>query len=49
MTGVKEVLIDMFRKLGYVHKLIDRMVTAWLHRLDQYEKFGLLRDDPMKL
>ena len=48
-TGVKEVLIDMFRKPDYVHKLIDRMVTAWLHRLDQYEKLGLLRDDPMKL
>lgn len=48
-TGVKEILIDMFRKPGYVHKLIDRMVTAWLHRLEQYEKLGLLRDDPMKL
>jgi hypothetical protein len=48
-TGVKEVLIDMFRRPDYVHKLIERMITAWLHRLDQYEKLGLLRDDPMKL
>jgi hypothetical protein len=48
-TGVKEVLIDMYRRPDYVHKLIDRIVDAWLHRLDQYEKLGLLRDHPMKL
>ncbi len=48
-TGVKEILIDMYRRPDYVHKLIDRMVDAWLHRLDQYEKLGLLRDHPMKL
>lgn len=48
-TGVKEILIDMFRRPSYVHKLIDRMVAAWLHRLEQYMRLGLLRDDPMKL
>lgn len=48
-TGVKEVLIDMFRRPGYVHKLVERMVNVWLHRLEQYMKLGLLKDDPMKL
>jgi len=48
-TGVKEIIIDMFRRPEYVHGLIDRMVDAWLHRLDQYEKLNLLRDNPMKL
>ncbi len=48
-TGVKEILIDMYRRPNYVHKLIDRMIDAWLHRLEQYEKLGLLRDDPMNL
>lgn len=48
-TGVKEIIIDMFRRPEYVHRLIDRMVDAWLYRLDQYEKLNLLRDNPMKL
>jgi len=48
-TGVKEILIDMFRRPDYVHKLIDRMVAAWLHRLEQYIRLGLLKDDPMNL
>lgn len=48
-TGVKEVLVDMYRRPNYVHKLIDRMVTAWLYRLEQYEKLDLLRDNPMNL
>ncbi|MCX8171369.1 MAG: hypothetical protein N3E47_05300 [Candidatus Bathyarchaeota archaeon] len=48
-TGVKEILIDMFRRPSYVHKLIDRMVEAWLYRLEQYVRLGLMRDDPMKL
>jgi len=48
-TGVKEILIDMYRRPNYVHKLVDRMIDAWLHRLEQYEKLGLLRDDPMNL
>jgi len=47
-TGVKEILIDMFRRPGYVHSIVDRMVNAWLHRLDQYERFGLLQAPPMK-
>ncbi len=46
-TGIKEILIDMFRRPDYVHSIIDRMVTAWLHRLDQYERLGLLKASPM--
>jgi hypothetical protein len=48
-TGVKEIMIDMFRRPDYVHSIIDRMVNAWLHRLDQYEQLGLLQATPMKL
>ncbi|MEM3604194.1 MAG: hypothetical protein QXU47_07290 [Candidatus Bathyarchaeia archaeon] len=48
-TGVKEILIDIYHRPNYVHKLVDRMIDAWLHRLEQYEKLGLLRDDPMNL
>lgn len=48
-TGVREILIDMYRRPNYVHKLVDRMVNAWLYRLEQYERLGLLRDDPMNL
>lgn len=48
-TGVKEILIDMFRRPDYVHSLIDRMVDAWLLRLDQYQQLGLLEAPPMKL
>ena len=47
-TGIKEILVDMFRRPDYVHSVIDRMVTAWLLRLDQYEKLGLMDAPPMK-
>jgi len=47
-TGIKEILIDMFRRPDYVHSIVDRMVSAWLHRLDQYERLGLLKAPPMK-
>ncbi|MEM2941511.1 MAG: hypothetical protein QW304_08185 [Thermoproteota archaeon] len=49
LTGVKEFLIDIHRRPSYVHRLVERMVDAWLHRLDQYERLGLLRDSPMRL
>ena len=48
-TGVKEILIDMFRRPDYVHSIVDRLVTAELHRLDQYERLGLLQAPPIKL
>ena len=47
-TGIKEVLMDMFLRPDYVHSIIDRMVDAWLHRLEQYERLGLLKAHPMK-
>jgi hypothetical protein len=47
-TGIKEVLVDMFLRPDYVHSIIDRMVDAWLHRLDQYERLGLLKAPPVK-
>jgi len=48
-TGIKEILMDMFLRPDYVHSIIDRMVNAWLHRLNQYERLGLLQAPPMKL
>ncbi len=42
-TGIKEVLVDLFLRPEYVHSIVDRMVDAWLHRLDQYERLGLLK------
>jgi hypothetical protein len=41
-TGVQEVLLDMILRPDYVHAIVDRLVSAWLHRLDQYEALGLL-------
>jgi len=49
LTGVKEILMDMFRRPDYVHCIVDRMVDAWLHRLSQYERLGLLQAPTMKL
>ncbi len=49
LTGVKEILVDMYRRPRYVHRLAEKMVDAWLHRLEKYEKLGLLRDSPMRL
>jgi len=49
LTGVKEVLVDMFRRPRYVHRLVEKMIDVWLNRLDQYEELGLLRDSPMRL
>jgi len=48
LTGIKEILVDMFRRPGYVHHIIERMVDAWLHRLGQFERLGLLRAPPME-
>jgi hypothetical protein len=48
-TGIKEILIDMYRRPNYVHSIINRMVNAWLHLLDQYKQLGLLQAPPMKL
>ncbi|HEY3375917.1 MAG TPA: hypothetical protein VGL77_00350 [Armatimonadota bacterium] len=40
--GVQEALEDMLERPELVHKGIDRLVSAYLHRLDQYEQLNLL-------
>ena len=39
----------MFRRPQYVHSIVDRMVDAWLYRLHQYERLGLLQAPTLKL
>ena len=41
-TGVQEVLLDLAVRPSYVHAAVDRLVSAHLIRLDQYERMGLL-------
>jgi hypothetical protein len=41
LTGVTEILTDMAERPEYVHALIDRMTSAQLARLDQYDALGL--------
>jgi hypothetical protein len=40
--GVEELMIDLVERPELVHKAIDRLIDAHLHRLDQYESLGLL-------
>ena len=47
-TGVQEILVDMFRRPKYVHCIIERTVDAWLSRLEQYKRLGVLKADPME-
>ena len=42
LTGVDEVLTDLYARPQYVHKLVERMTQAFLSRLDQYEALGVL-------
>lgn len=46
-TGVTEVLMDMVLRPEYVHTIMDRLVSAWLYRLDQYVDQNLLAQ-PLK-
>jgi hypothetical protein len=41
-TGVQEGLVDLALRPDYIHKLVDRLITASLHALDQYEELNLL-------
>ena len=41
-TGVEEALMDLALRPAYIHKIIDRLVNAYLHALDQYEELNLL-------
>jgi hypothetical protein len=42
LTGVEEVLMDMSVRPGYVHKLMDTLTAATLHRLDRWEELNIL-------
>ena len=41
-TGVQEALTDLALRPEYMHKLADRLMTASLGALDQYEELNLL-------
>ena len=40
--GVQQAMTDLVLKPELVHQAMDRLVTAYLHRLDQYEEQNLL-------
>jgi len=40
--GVQQALEDLVLRPDLVHRAMDRLVGAYLHRLDQYEALGLL-------
>jgi len=42
LTGVQEILMDMYTRPEYVHRLVDRVFDAYLHRLNQYEQLNIL-------
>ena len=42
LTGIEEILIDMYTRPEYVHKLIDRCTKAFISRFDQLEELGCL-------
>jgi len=41
-TGVQDALMDLIMRPKYIHKLIGRLVDAYLNALNQYESLGLL-------
>jgi hypothetical protein len=42
LIGAQEVLLQLASRPGFIHKVVDRIVTAYLHALDQYEAQNLL-------
>ena len=40
--GVEQTLFGLTTRPAFIHKVMERLVDAWLHRLDQYEKLNLL-------
>jgi len=42
MTGVDGPLMDMVTRPGYVHRLMERVTTAYMRRLEQYEELNIL-------
>ncbi len=41
LTGVEEILVDMYERPDYVHRLIGRMTDAFLAMFNQYEALNL--------
>jgi len=42
LTGIEEILMDMYLRPDYVHQLIDHLTKAYLQLYNQYEDMGLL-------
>ena len=42
LTGVEPALMDMVTRPAYVHRLMDRLMRAYLRRLDQYVELDIL-------
>ncbi|MBT3379400.1 MAG: hypothetical protein HN742_32850 [Lentisphaerae bacterium] len=42
VTGVEGPLMDMVMRPDYVHRLMDRLTTAYMRRLDQYDELDIL-------
>jgi len=40
--GVEQTLFSLKIRPAFIHKLMERLVDAWLFRLEQYEKLNLL-------
>ena len=40
--GVEESLTCLATRPKFVHQLMERLVAAWIHRLEQYEELGIL-------
>ncbi len=43
--GVEQAMMDMVLRPEMVHAAVERMVDNYIHRIDQYEKLGLLTLD----
>lgn len=41
-TGVEEALLDLAVRPGYIHRLVERLVDAYVFALDRYEELNLL-------
>ena len=39
---MEQTLFGLTTRPAFIHKVMERLVDAWLHRLDQYEKLNLL-------
>ncbi len=42
LTGIEEILVDMYVRPEYVHKLIEHCTKAFISRFDQLEELGCL-------